>query len=307
MNHIPVLANEVLHWLDPSPNQNFIDGTVGLGGHAAMILEATSPNGRLLAIDRDAANLARARQNLSRFGQRVTYVQGSYSALRQYVYDHAYPETHGILLDLGFSSVHIEDPTRGFSFQIAGPLDMRYDTHQGLTAEEIVNAWSVGELGSIFRKYGEERHAHKIAERIVQARQAKRITTTDQLVEIIGKRTGPIHPATRVFQALRIAVNDELGELEATLPQTLEVLTGGGRLAVISFHSLEDRIVKQFFKSNSTACTALTKRPVTASAEEIKNNPRSRSAKLRVAERKGGYEIQNKNQTIVDSLESDCR
>ncbi|MEK9130777.1 MAG: 16S rRNA (cytosine(1402)-N(4))-methyltransferase RsmH [Patescibacteria group bacterium] len=298
MIHIPVLANEVLRWLDPKPNQNFIDGTVGLGGHAALILEATSPNGRLLAFDRDAANLAKARQNLSRFGDRVEYVNDSYATLKKCAYDRGFNQVDGILLDLGFSSVHIEDPTRGFSFQNAGPLDMRYDLQQALTAEEIVNTWSVGELGSIFRKLGEERHAHKIAERIVEARQKTRIVTTDQLVDIIGKRSGPIHPATRVFQALRIAVNDELHELNVTLPQTLDVLIAGGRLAVISFHSLEDRPVKQFIKAHAgKELLMLTKRPIIATEQEVKNNPRSRSAKLRVAERVGGYEIQNEIQT----------
>ncbi len=296
MKHIPVMAEEVLHWLDPKPNQNFVDGTVGLGGHAALILEKTGPNGRLIAFDRDAGNLAEAKKNLDRFGDRVTFIHDSYGNLSEYV--HGIPEINGILLDLGFSSVHIEDPTRGFSFQSVGPLDMRYDTRSGVTAEEIVNTWTVGELGSIFRKYGEERHAHKIAERIVEARQNQRIVTTKQLTEIIGKRTGPLHPATRVFQALRIAVNDELHELERTLPQTLDILTAGGRLLVISFHSLEDRLVKQFMKAHGdTELTILTKRPLIASEEEIKINPRSRSAKLRVAERR--YESQNKNQTVA--------
>ncbi|MEK7105428.1 MAG: 16S rRNA (cytosine(1402)-N(4))-methyltransferase RsmH [Patescibacteria group bacterium] len=298
MNHIPVLANEVMHWLDPMPNQTFVDGTVGLGGHAKLILEKTGPNGKLIAFDRDANNLAQAKKNLAKFGERVTFIHDSYGTLKQQLYDLGVTQVDGILLDLGFSSVHIEDPTRGFSFQSEGPLDMRYDTRSGITAEEIVNTWSVGELGSIFRKYGEERHAHKIAERIVEARQIKRIQTTVELANIIGKRTGPLHPATRVFQALRIAVNNELGELEQTLPQTLDTLAVGGRLAVISFHSLEDRPVKQFMKAHQGKELAiLTKRPLTATEEKIKINPRSRSAKLRVAERVGGYEIQHPHQT----------
>ena len=292
MIHIPVLAKEVLHWLDPKANQDFIDGTLGLGGHAALILERTAPNGRLLAFDKDIKNLNEAKENLSRFGDRVVYVHDSYVTLKEAAYAHGFTAVNGILLDLGFSSHHIEDAARGFSFQNAGPLDMRYDKRQKLTAEIIVNTWTPDELASIFRRYGEERHAHKIAMRILEERRKARIQTTDHLADIITQTVprafkGPkIHPATRVFQALRIAVNDELGELEATLPQTLDVLAPGGRLAVISFHSLEDRPVKQFMKSHAgSELTLMAKKPIIATAEEIKINPRSRSAKLRVAER----------------------
>ncbi len=292
MIHIPVLANDVLRWLDPKPNQDFIDGTVGLGGHAAMILERTAPHGRLLAFDKDLRNLTEAKENLKRFGQRVVFVHDSYVTLKAAAYAHGFTAVNGILLDLGFSSHHIEDSARGFSFQNAGPLDMRYDKRQKLTAEIIVNTWTPDELASIFRRYGEERHAHKIAMRILEERRKKRIQTTDHLADIITQTVprsphGPkIHPATRVFQALRIAVNDELGELEQTLPQTLDVLAQGGRLAVISFHSLEDRPVKQFMKAHAgSELAVMAKKPIIATQEEIKINPRSRSAKLRVAER----------------------
>lgn len=289
MIHIPVLAQEVLSWLDPKPNQDFIDATVGLGGHAALILEKTSPKGRLLAFDRDGRNLSEARQNLARFGDRVVYVNDSYRALKQQAYDHGFFQTRGVLMDLGFSSGHIEDAERGFSFQQTGPLDMRYDQRGEVTAEMIVNSWTAQDLAHIFFVFGEERHAHKIAKAIVETRRRARITTTRELADVIAAivpRHGKIHPATRVFQALRIAVNDELTELDQTLPQTRDVLEAGGRLAVISFHSLEDRIVKRFLKAHADEdFIILTKRPITATEEEQKNNPRSRSAKLRAAER----------------------
>lgn len=303
MNHIPVLATEVMSWLDPKSNQDFIDGTVGLGGHAALILEATAPNGRLLAFDRDGRNLAAAKERLARFGERVIYINDSFGQIETHAYDHGFTEVDGILLDLGFSSVHIDDATRGFSFQQAGPLDMRYDTRQELTAEAIVNSWRPEELAELFRTYGEERHAHKIAARIVEERRRERIQSTDRLAHIIKDavphgKTMRIHPATRAFQALRIAVNDELGELERTLPQTLNVLRAGAKLAVISFHSLEDRLVKQFFKAHAKKeLNVLTKRPVTPGEQEIKINPRSRSAKLRVAAR---CELQNQNTNAND-------
>ena len=300
--HIPVLAQEVLSWLDPQPNQDFIDATVGLGGHAALLLERTGPNGRLLAFDRDERNLAEAKQNLAAFGDRVVYVNDSYQALKQAAYDHGFSEVRGILMDLGFSSGHIEDAQRGFSFQRPGPLDMRYDQRGEVTAEMIVNSWTAQDLAHIFFVYGEERHAHKIAKAIVESRRRARITTTSELADLIVAtipRHGKIHPATRVFQALRIAVNDELAELEQTLPQTRDVLQAGGRLAVISFHSLEDRIVKRFLKAHADEdFNILTKRPVIATEEEQKQNPRSRSAKLRVAERLGGYVETNTKQKI---------
>lgn len=298
MKHIPVLSTETCSWLAPVANQDFIDATVGLGGHASLLLERTAPNGRLLAIDRDPVNLEIAKQNLHAFGDRVVFVQSSYSALKKIAYDHGFSDADGLLMDLGFSSGHIEDAQRGFSFQQSGPLDMRYDRAHDVTAEMIVNGWTAQDLAQIFFQFGEERQAHKIAKALVEERRKNRFTTTDQLANLIERlipRRGKIHPATRVFQALRIAVNDELGELERTLPQALDVLKVGGRLAVISFHSLEDRIVKRFFKSQADVTVKLlTKRPIIATHVEQKQNPRSRSAKLRVAELLHRYETKTK-------------
>ncbi len=285
--HEPVLLDEVIHYLDPKPKEHFIDGTVGLGGHAKEILKRTLPEGRLLGIDRDAENLERARKRLAEFQDRVILVQDSYANTKKYAYDYGFDQVDGILLDLGFSSVHIEKPDRGFSFQTEGPLDMRYDQRQELTAKTIVNTWNEEELAKIFRQFGEERHARQIARAIVANRKDMEIRTTGQLAELVASvipRRGKLHPATRVFQALRIAVNDELGELQRALPDLVDLLAPGGRLAVISFHSLEDRIVKQFMNSQHEL-RILTKRVVKPTQEEIKKNPRARSAKLRVAER----------------------
>lgn len=283
--HIPVLLDEVLTYLAPKPKEHFIDGTVGLGGHAREILKRTLPDGRLLGIDRDASNLAVARGRLKEFGKRVILVNDSYANVTAHAYDHGFDSVDGILLDLGFSSVHIEDPARGFSFQLEGPLDMRYDTRQECTAQQVVNEWSEEDLAKIFRKFGEERHARQIARAIIAARKDEEIRTTAALAELVASvvpRSGKVHPATRVFQSLRIAVNDELGELERALPEAVRLLKPGGRLAVISFHSLEDRIVKQFMNSQREL-QVVTKRVITPTIEEIKQNPRSRSAKLRVA------------------------
>lgn len=285
--HIPVLLDEVLTFLAPKPEEHFIDGTVGLGGHATEILQRTLPDGRLLGFDRDARNLAIANKHLYEFKDRVVLVNDSYSNAKTHAHQHGFDSVDGILLDLGFSSVHIEDADRGFSFQREGPLDMRYDTRQELTAKEIVNTWSEEELARIFRQLGEERHARQIAEAIAGQRVNEEIGSTADLAELVATvipRRGKIHPATRVFQALRLAVNDELGELERALPELVSLLKPGGRLAIISFHSLEDRIVKQFFKKeHEKSLTVLTKRVVKPTEEEINQNPRSRSAKLRVA------------------------
>lgn len=285
--HKPVLLDEVSNYLKPEPNHLLIDGTVGLGGHAATLLPRVLPGGRLLGIDRDAANLERARERLSGFGDAVVLVHDSYANVKTHAYAHGFTHVHGILLDLGFSSVHVDQPDRGFSFQKDGPLDMRYDQSQSLTAQEIVNTWSEDELARIFRQYGEELHARPLAQSIVQSRAQTPFTRTMQLAEFIAGRKrqhGKTHPATKVFQALRIAVNDEFGELERVLPECVNLLNPGGRLVIISFHSLEDRIIKQFFKS-TPALKVVTKRPVTASREELADNPRARSAKLRVAEK----------------------
>ena len=287
MEHKPVLLNEVSNYLKPEPKSLLIDGTVGLGGHAATLLPRVLPGGRLLGIDRDATNLEIARERLSGFGNAVVLVHDSYANVRMHAHAHGFDRVDAILLDLGFSSVHVDDPRRGFSFQNDGPLDMRYDQSQTLTAGLIVNTWSQEELARIFRQYGEELQARSLAALIVEARELDPFVRTTQLAELIASQTrhrGKTHPATKVFQALRIAVNDEFGELERVLPECVNLLKPGGRLAIISFHSLEDRLVKQFFK-RTPALKVVTKRPVTPTREEITENPRCRSAKLRVAEK----------------------
>ncbi len=288
MEHIPVLAKEVLDGLALRPGMTVLDGTLGLGGHANLMLDATAPDGQLVGFDRDARNLARAQERLARFAGRTTLVNDSFGNAAQY----DIPALDAALLDLGFSSLHVDDPARGFSFMHDGPLDMRYDTRQELTAEAVVNGWSRDDLAQLFRAYGEEPYASGIAKAITEARKKQRIATTGQLADLIsslagrpagraggGRRT---HPATRVFQALRIAVNDELGELARGLTALTERLKPGGRLAVITFHSLEDRAVKRFMKETEGLAT-LTKKPVVPSRDEVVRNPRSRSAKLRIA------------------------
>ena len=289
--HIPVLLDEVTRFLDPQSKERFVDGTVGQGGHAEAILERIGSEGRLLGIDRDARNLEVAQERLKRFGNRVAFVQDTYANADALARAHGWKSADGILLDLGFSSAHIEDASRGFSFQMEGPLDMRYDARQELTAATIVNGWKEDELARLFREYGEEPTARKIAKAIVETRRKQHLVTTQQLVDVItevvprrGSASRRIHPATRVFQALRIAVNDELGELELALPKLVELLAPHGRLGIISFHSLEDRVVKQFFAKNDSL-KILTKHVIVPTLEEAQRNPRARSAKLRVAER----------------------
>ncbi|MFZ2682252.1 MAG: 16S rRNA (cytosine(1402)-N(4))-methyltransferase RsmH [Patescibacteria group bacterium] len=283
MQHIPVLATEVIAGLELKPGQTVIDGTLGLGGHAALILAATAPDGQLIGIDRDDRNLVTAQQNLAVFGERVRYVHSSFAEMAS-----LNVTVDAVLLDLGFSSVHVDAADRGFSFQNDGPLDMRYDTRGELTAEEIVNSWSREDLGTILRRLGEEPAAHRIVKAIFDARRTQRITTTHQLAELISTvvpRRGKMHPATRTFQALRLAVNDELGEVKKGLEAAMTVLKPGGILAVITFHSLEDRLVKHWLKE-SEAFETLTKKPIIPSRTEILANSRSRSAKLRLARRK---------------------
>lgn len=280
--HIPVLAKEVLAGLALKPNETVIDGTLGLGGHAALMLEATASNGQLIGFDRDGRNLVVAEKNLARFHGRTRFINDSFGRMGEYGLS-----ADAILLDLGFSSVHVDDPSRGFSFQYAGPLDMRYDLRGDLTAADIVNSWSRDELSAIFRRYGEEPRAEVIAKAITEARKSKKFVTTLDLSELVAEvvpRHGRLHPATFVFQALRIAVNNELGELEKGLRAAEKILTRGGRIGVITFHSLEDRIVKQFFRE-SAELEPLTKKPVVPTREEIMSNPRARSAKLRFAKK----------------------
>lgn len=283
MNHIPVLASEVIDGLKLAPGQTIIDGTLGLGGHAALILDQIGPDGQLIGIDRDARNLELAKERLAKYGERVQYVHSSFSTM-----DKLDVQADGILLDLGFSSVHVDAPERGFSFQHDGPLDMRYDVKQELTAEAIVNGWSKDELADLLRRLGEEPQARRIANAIFDARRAKRITSTVQLADIVSAvvpRRGKTHPATKTFQALRLAVNDELGEVERGLEATVTTLKPGGILAVITFHSLEDRLVKHWLKQRPEF-EIMTKKPIVPGRPEIVANPRSRSAKLRLASKK---------------------
>lgn len=285
--HKPVLEKEVLQYLNPQPNENFIDATIGEGGHAAAILKKIGPSGKVLGIDWDAEIV---KKNKSQ--DRLILVNDSYANLKKIVEENNFKPVQGILLDLGMSSWHLEESGRGFSFLKDEPLTMKYQTDSnGLTAEKIVNEYSQEEIEKILREYGEEKFSRRIAGEIIKERKIKPIKTTFQLVEVIRRATplsyqhGKIHFATRTFQALRIAINGELDNLIKVLPQAIEILEKGGRLAVISFHSLEDRIVKNFFKDNKKkeVVKILTKKPVIASLEEIKNNPRSRSAKLRTA------------------------
>ena len=297
--HIPVLQKEVLKYLDPKPNQNFIDTTIGKGGHALAILERISPKGRILGIDWSPELIQDLKIKIQKaeLKSNLTLVCDNFANLKEIVKRERFLAVSGILFDLGMSSWHLTEAGRGFSFLKNEPLDMRYSPQNPLTAEKIVNYWSKSEMEKILREYGEERFAKKIAEKIIEVRKSKPIKTTSQLVEIIKKavpsryhtRFGgypKIHFATRTFQALRITVNDELNNLEKAFPQALEILKPGGRLVVISFHSLEDRIVKNFYRNSSPEkLTILTKKPVRPQKEEIKINPRSRSAKLRACQK----------------------
>jgi 16S rRNA (cytosine1402-N4)-methyltransferase len=287
--HQPVLGKEVLEWLAPGPGSILVDGTVGGGGHSASLAGQISPGGTVIGLDRDPAMLALARQNL--VGLPVNFVLASYAELRQVLEHLGVGRVNGVLLDLGLSSDQLAWSDRGFSFAFDGPLDMRFDPNASMpTAEKLVNECSPDELAQIFLEFGEERFSKRIAHAIVGARQHERISTTRQLADLIQRcvpgpnRSESIHPATRVFQALRIVVNNELAQLDIALNDIPDCLADGGRLAIISFHSLEDRRVKRAFKTDSRL-KVLTKKPLTASARELAVNPRSRSAKLRVAER----------------------
>ena len=268
MIHVPVLQKEVIRYFDPKPNENFIDCTVGEGGHSYAILERIAPRGKVLGIDCQLRIKPK---------ERLILAEDNFVNLKEVVEKNKFKQVSGVLLDLGMSSWHLEESGRGFSFQKREPLDMRYCVQNWLTAEKIVNYWPHQDIKRILLEYGEERRAERIAKKITETRKIRPIENTLQLRAIIGESRGSL---AQVFQALRIAVNDELNNLEKTLPQALEILEKGGRLAGISFHSLEDRIVKNFFKNQPLEM--LTKKPITPSLAEIKSNPRSRSAKLRV-------------------------
>ena len=298
--HVPVLYHEVLAGLQPRAGGKYIDGTVGAGGHAAGLLGASSPDGQLLGLDRDPAALEAAGQMLAPFGVRARLVHTSYTQMAEAA--ESFAPVDGILLDLGLSSLQLEDRQRGFAFQGEGPLDMRFDPTAPLTAAEIVNTWPVDELADIIFQYGEDRSARRIARAIGEARP---LNTTLALAEVIDRAVGGrkgerLHPATRTFQALRIAVNGELEAVAAVLPVAVSLLRPGGRLAIIAFHSLEDRLVKHFFREQARGkddghqpfpapfepvLTEVTRHPLMATPEEAERNPRARSAKLRIAEK----------------------
>ncbi|MEE9221101.1 MAG: 16S rRNA (cytosine(1402)-N(4))-methyltransferase RsmH [candidate division NC10 bacterium] len=297
--HIPVLVHEVLTSLQPKSEGVYLDSTVGGGGHAAAILEAAGPPSRLVGIDRDPEAIAVARDRLRHFGDRVRLIRGDYRELSFLVSDLHPQGFDGIMYDLGVSSLQFDDPSRGFSFQFEGPLDMRIDRQSGgPTAWELLHELPEKDLARIIREYGEERWARQIGRHIVRARKGQSLETTRDLAEVVARaiprRFWPrrIHPATRTFQALRIAVNQELEGLEAALETAVGSLKPGGRICVLAFHSLEDRVAKQVFRRLAApgavpAVNILTRRPVTPSAEETARNPRARSAKLRAAERRG--------------------
>ena len=322
--HTPVLRDQAIEGLAVRPGASYIDGTLGGGGHTRALLAAGA--GHVLAIDRDPAALEAARANLRQALERVTLVQGNFRDIAEIAKAHGVEQVAGVLLDIGVSSHQLDAPERGFSFGAAAPLDMRMDPTGGQTAADLVNGLPEDELADLIYRYGEERAARRIARRIVEQRRTAPITSTVELAELVKRvagGSGRIHPATRTFQALRIAVNDELGALDTALPAAVELLAPGGRLAVITFHSLEDRIVKQFMQRETALCLLpprtfaeacphlvgdgmgpraciylhtrdcdyaprlrpVTTKPLTAAEAEIAANPRSRSAKLRIAEK----------------------
>ena len=303
-----VLPEETVAGLAPHAGGHYIDGTLGGAGHTALILERSQPDGRVLGIDADPAALRRAAERLPSevASSRLIMRQGNFAQMGALAREAGFTPVDGIVLDLGLSSDQLADRERGFSFAADAPLDMRFDPTSGQPASDLVNELDETELADLLWRYGEERRSRAIARRIVEARRRAPIERTGELAQIVASvvhgRPGGIHPATRTFQALRIAVNDELGSLETVLPAALDVLAPGGRIAVISFHSLEDRIVKHFFQAEERGCICppelpacvcgrsprlriLTRHPVTAGDDELARNPRARSAKLRVAER----------------------
>jgi 16S rRNA (cytosine1402-N4)-methyltransferase len=301
--HQPVLYKEIIHALQPRAGGRYVDGTLGAGGHARGIMEASAPDGQLLGLDVDPQALAIARRILAPYENRIHLAQASYTSLSDQLAQLSWDAVDGIVLDLGASSMQFDTPDRGFSFLQDAPLDMRFGPHVSQTAADIVNSYSEWELADLIYEYGEDRDSRKIARAIVKARP---LHTTRELVaaiESVSPRRGDrVHPATRTFQALRIAVNEELTSIQEVLPQAVTGLRSGGRLAVISFHSLEDRIVKDFFREQSkdlvnppyeriyeaerkATLKEVNRKPLLPSEDEIQNNPRARSAKLRIAEK----------------------
>ncbi len=306
-SHLPVLPEEVIHWLDLQPGGIFLDGTLGGAGHAQLILDRT-PASRLIGVDRDPAALANAAQILAPYGDRVSLHHAEFDQAATLLAQLGIAGLDGMLLDLGVSSHQLDTPERGFSFRYEAPLDMRMNPEVGMTAAEVVNQFEEAPLRQLFFDFGEERYSRRIAARIVAQRQQVEITTTTQLADLVrdavpgGHRPDRIHPATRVFQALRIYVNDELGQVKRGVDAAIDLLNPEGRLVVISFHSLEDRIVKQLFRARAQECICpprlpvcqcrhqpdvvlLTRKGIKATAAEIEMNQRSRSAILRAVKR----------------------
>ncbi|MDK2858554.1 MAG: rRNA (cytosine1402-N4)-methyltransferase [Verrucomicrobiota bacterium] len=305
--HVPVLLNETLDLLVTNPAGTYIDGTLGRGGHAVEILKRLSPDGRLIGLDRDPEAIEQTGEILEPFGKQVVRIHGNFADMKQLCEQIGVAEVDGILLDLGVSSPQFDIAERGFSFSKDGPLDMRMDRTQGRSAADLVNEDDEQTLANLIYRYGEERDSRRIARAIVQRRQLNPIERTTDLAEIIekakgGRRGAAIHPATKTFQALRMAVNSELESIEQGVEAAIAMLREGGRLTVITFHSLEDRLVKECFKRHTVkreslqqggekliydepAVRPLTKKPLTAAKQELKDNPRSRSAKLRAVQR----------------------
>lgn len=299
MRHIPVLIKEVVEFLQLKPGMKVVDCTLGDAGHSEAMLEAISPKGLLLGIDADPEAILRAKRFLYRFGERVIFARDNFVNLSSVAAKENFGSADAVLLDLGWSTPQFAERGRGFSFSGDEPLDMRFDPNTGVTAADIINNSSEEELKNILKNYGEEKLSAEIAAMICEKSKIHKLEKTGELVKIVlevyRKKLnsdkeipwiGGLHPATKTFQALRIAVNDELNVLKKTLPEAVKILSPGGRLAVISFHSLEDRIVKQYFQANvGRTLKIITKKPIMAAEEEIKNNPRAESAKLRVIER----------------------
>lgn len=305
--HASVLLQEVLEGIGPRPGGIYLDCTCGLGGHTEALAEASAPDGRVLTVDRDPNALELARGRLVAFGARITFVEGSFSQVGEHVRGHGLFPLDGVVADLGVSSLQLDDAARGFSFMREGPLDMRMGPSVGPTAAELLESFDRPALMTVLREFGEVGRPRQIAEAILTARDEGRLTTTKALADVIerasgGRRASPIHPATRAFQAIRIAVNRELEELSGLLTALVDLVRPGGRVAIISFHSLEDRLVKRAFSDPAPRpqpaklpvepvrprgpWKALTKKPITPKEAELKANARSRSAKLRVAERR---------------------
>lgn len=307
-SHEPVLLDEVIHYLNPKKGGKYIDGTLGGGGHTSKMLERSFPDGQVLSIDLDPNAIKAASEKINN-KKRVIFVKDNFRNIKQIANVQGFNKVDGILLDLGLSSGQLQDRFRGFSFLAEGKLDMRFGAQTDVTAEKIVNEYDQKSLYEIFKNYGEEKLANPISKKIIETRKVTPITKPEQLVEIVAeiyrksyKGKSKLNPATKIFQALRIAVNEEMENLKQVLPDAISILAPGGRLAIISYHSLEDRMVKQFFKEKSTeyvdpkmpelpvkgqkvTLKVITKKPVVPTEEEILRNPRARSAKLRVAEK----------------------